>query len=191
VRSSAPALDRTAPTTHPSRKRRRSRIIAAQCIAFIGPGDDALPRDIALAERIAEAVVSTFGAHIVTGGLGGVMAAAARGATRAGGVAIGVIPGDEAGAAHPPHSYTVATGMGEARNAIVVNSADVVIAIGLGWGTVSEIALARRAGKEVLQIDGFQRAEAGLTTWDSAGETVDAVVGAVIACLESVVNQPV
>lgn len=113
-------------------------------------------------------MVGQLEAYVVTGGLGGVMAAAARGATSAGGVAIGIIPGIDPRSAFPPHSFTIATGMGEARNAVVVNSADVVIAIGLGWGTVSEIALARRAGKHVVQIDGSQPAESGLTTWSSA-----------------------
>lgn len=133
--------------------------------------------------------MTRFDTFVVTGGLGGVMAAAARGATRAGGVAIGVIPGDASGGAHSPHTYTIATGMGEARNAIVVNSADVVVAIGHSWGTVSEIALARRAGKQVLQIDGSQQAEAGLTTWSSeSSEQLDALVEPVIARLGEILR---
>ena len=158
------------------------------CVAFIGPGEGALPSDISLAEVIAETVVSRYGAFVVTGGLGGVMAAAARGATRARGVAIGITPGGEAGAAHDPHSYTVATGMGEARNAVVVNSAHIVIAIGLGWGTASEIALARRAGKQVLQIDGFLPAEVGLTSWSSDGRTLEEMAGLVLDWLEPLVT---
>lgn len=155
-----------------------------RCIAFIGPGDGATAQNVLLAELIAEAVVRDLGVAVITGGLGGVMAAAARGATRAGGVAVGVIPGDRPGSAAPPHSFTIATGMGEARNAVVVNSADAVVSIGSSWGTISEIALARRAGKQVLQIDGLQQEEDGLMSWNSAqGEQWEKIVEPVVAHL--------
>lgn len=154
-----------------------------RCIAFIGPGDEATTNNIALAEQLAAAAVRELNLIVITGGLGGVMAAAAKGATGAGGIAIGIIPGDVPGGASEPHSFTVATGMGEARNAIVVNSADVVLAIGKSWGTLSEVALARRARKPVLQIDGQRLDEEGVTSWETAGRNSSVVVDAVLAHL--------
>lgn len=99
--------------------------------------------------------IALAGAILVCGGLGGVMAAACRGARAAGGMTIGILPGADARAANPDVLVPIATGMGEARNAIIVHTADVVIAIGGEYGTLSEIALARKIGKVVI----------GLNTW--------------------------
>lgn len=88
--------------------------------------------------------VARAGAVLLTGGRGGVMAAASAGARAAGGLAIGVLPGVDAESS-PPNEHldvTLFTGLGQARNQILVLSADVVIAIGGGWGTLSEIAMA-------------------------------------------------
>jgi uncharacterized protein (TIGR00725 family) len=122
--------------------------------------------DAALAAR-AEAVgrgIALAGALLVCGGLGGVMAAACRGARSVGGITIGVLPGSDTRAANPDVLIPIATGIGEARNAIIIHTADVVIAVGGEYGTLSEIALARKAGRAVI----------GLSTWDlgqdAAGE---------------------
>jgi uncharacterized protein (TIGR00725 family) len=96
---------------------------------------------------------------LVTGGLGGVMEAACRGARKAGGTTIGILPGTDRSAANPHVSVAIATGLGEARNALVVRSADAVIAIGGAYGTLSEIAFALKAGKRVV----------GLGTWEIDG----------------------
>ena len=106
----------------------------------------------------AEAVghgIALAGAVLVCGGLGGVMAAACRGARLAGGLTIGILPGDDPRAANSDVLIPIATGMGQARNVIIVQTADVVIAIGGEYGTLSEIALARKAGRAVI----------GLGTW--------------------------
>ncbi len=161
-----------------------------QCIAFIGPGDEATINNIALAEQLAAAVVRELNLVVITGGLGGVMAAAAKGARRSGGLAIGIIPGDMPGGASEPHSLTVATGMGEARNAIIVNSADVVLAIGRSWGTLSEVALARRAGKPVLQIDGQRLDDEGVTSWETTGRNSLAVVDTVLTHIATTLSRP-
>jgi uncharacterized protein (TIGR00725 family) len=100
----------------------------------------------------------------VCGGLGGVMEAACRGARGEDGVAVGILPGLDRRAANRHVSVAVATGLGEARNALVVRAADALIAVGGAYGTLSEIALALKAGKPVIglgtwEIEGVERAE--------------------------------
>ena len=110
------------------------------------------------------------GALVVCGGLGGVMEAACRGAREEGGTTLALLPGNDRGAANPFVDVAVATGMGEARNALVARTADVVVAVAGEFGTLSEIALALRMGKPVV----------GLSTWELAkdGHPVDAVMPA-------------
>ncbi len=107
----------------------------------------------------AEAVgreLATAGAVLICGGLGGVMEAACRGAAQAGGLTIGVLPGTSHTAANPWVAVALPTGMGHARNALIVQAAHVVIAIAGAYGTLSEIALARAMGRTVI----------GLHTWE-------------------------
>lgn len=106
--------------------------------------------------RIAEA-----GATLVCGGLGGVMEAACRGARSAGGMTIGVLPGSDTAAANPHVTAPVATAMGIARNAIIVHTADVLIAVDGSYGTLSEIAIALNLGKTVVQLQSWQLEQAG------------------------------
>jgi uncharacterized protein (TIGR00725 family) len=87
------------------------------------------------------------------------MEAACRGAKQAEGVTVGILPGSDRSDANPYVDVALPTGLGEARNALVVRAADVVIATGGGYGTLSEIALALKAGKRVI----------GLDTWDIEG----------------------
>ncbi|HEX4601920.1 MAG TPA: TIGR00725 family protein [Gemmatimonadales bacterium] len=99
------------------------------------------------------------GAVLVCGGLGGVMAAAARGAKESGGLTIGILPGSDPADADPNIEVALATGMGEMRNALLVRVAQAVIAIGGGWGTLSEIALAQRIRTPVVGLhDAFTSA---------------------------------
>lgn len=126
-------------------------------IAIIGAGaaDDYL-------KGIAEAcgsLIAKKGAVLITGGLGGVMEAACRGAKSAGGLTLGILPGDSKNSANPYIDIPVATGFGEGRNIIIVRSADGFIAIGGEYGTLSEIAFALKAGKPVI----------GINTWDIKG----------------------
>ena len=116
-----------------------------------------------MAEEVGR-LLARRGAVVVCGGLGGVMEAACRGASRAGGTTVGVLPGLDRGAANPFVSVAVATGLGEARNALVVRAADALVAVGGAYGTLSEIALALKAGKPVIglgtwEIDGVERVE--------------------------------
>ena len=120
-------------------------------VAVIGPGDDARPVDVDRALEVGQ-LLAERGAVVVTGGLGGVMAAALEGAAAAGGVTLALPPGTDRTAVA---TVVVPTGLGEARNVLVVGSADAVIAIGGSWGTLSEIALARRAGVRIVSLDGW------------------------------------
>lgn len=122
-------------------------------IAVVGAGtsDDALD---AAAADVGRAV-ALAGAVLVCGGLGGVMEAACRGARESGGTTVGLLPGDDRRGANPHVTIAIPTGMGEMRNALIVRTADAVIAIGGEYGTLSEIALARKLGVPVV----------GLTTW--------------------------
>ncbi|MCX7790975.1 MAG: TIGR00725 family protein [Chloroflexaceae bacterium] len=130
------------------------RVHRAPVIAVCGSGVEN-ERLNALAEHVG-ALIARRGAVLVCGGLGGVMAAACRGAARAGGLTVGVLPQADPDAANPYVSLAIATGMGQARNLVLVQSADAVIAIGGEYGTLSEIALARKMGRPVV----------GLLTWD-------------------------
>jgi uncharacterized protein (TIGR00725 family) len=104
------------------------------------------------------------GATVVTGGLGEVMAAAARGAKQAGGVTIGILPGESRSQANEWIDHAVVTGIGHARNLAVVASGDAVIAVGGRYGTLAEIGLALTLGRPVVvlepgwQADGTLRA---------------------------------
>jgi hypothetical protein len=136
-------------------------------------------------ERLAETVgehIAQAGAVLVSGGLGGVMEAAARGAARAGGLTIGVLPGTDAAAANPWIRLPLPTGLGEARNALVVRFADAVIAVGGEWGTLSEIALAMRTGVPVVLLAPVLAADLGLET---AADPDDAVGRAIAHATEA------
>jgi len=115
--------------------------------------DEALYRE---AERIG-ALIAEEGAVLVCGGLGGVMEAASKGASAAGGLVVGVLPGADHRDANAFVSAAIATDMGHARNAIIVRSCDAAIAVGGGHGTLSEIALAMKCGVTVV----------GYKTWEA------------------------
>lgn len=124
-------------------------------VAVIGPGDGA-PDELCQLARQLGRLLAGHGAVVVTGGLGGVMAGAARGVSEAGGLVLGLLPGDDRAAADEYLSVAIPTGLGEARNAVIVAAADAFVAVGGSWGTLSEIALARRAGKPVVSLCGWQ-----------------------------------
>jgi uncharacterized protein (TIGR00725 family) len=119
-------------------------------IAVVG-GSEASARVVAAAEVVGSALAAA-GAVVVCGGLGGVMAAVCRGARAAGGLTVGLLPGRDPAAANEWVDVVVPTGLGEARNALVVASAAAVIALGGEYGTLSEIALALRAGTPVVGV---------------------------------------
>jgi uncharacterized protein (TIGR00725 family) len=138
-------------------------------IGLVGPGHDAAATDLAHAEEGGVAVAAA-GAVLVCGGLGGVMAAACRGARSRGGLTVGLLPGADRADANEWVVVSVPTGLGEARNALIVRCADAIVAVGGGWGTLSEIALALRAGLPVVGVDTWQPAR--------GGAVVDGVVAA-------------
>ncbi len=126
-------------------------------MAVVGP-HDASDAEAAQAEAVGR-LLAASDVVVVCGGLGGTMAAACRGAKAAGGTTLGVLPGDDRAEANRWVDVAVATGMGEARNAVVVRTADAVVAVAGGYGTLSEIALALRLGRPVI----------GLGSWDVRG----------------------
>lgn len=130
-------------------------------VAVVGAGELVPGRDGVDVGAQAEAVgraLAEAGAVVICGGRGGVMEAACRGAKSAGGTTVGVLPGVDRSAANPYVDLPIATGMGQARNVIVVCSAQAVIAIDGSYGTLSEIAHALKAGIPVV----------GLGTWELA-----------------------
>jgi uncharacterized protein (TIGR00725 family) len=130
---------------------------ARNAVAIIGAGD-ASPTVCDLAYAAGQAVARQ-GAVLTCGGRGGVMAAAARGAQSAGGLTIGILPGYDRGEANPYIEIAIATGMGEARNAIVVASADSVIALEGEGGTLSEIGFALKLGRPVVALRAWSQLE--------------------------------
>jgi len=129
-------------------------------VAVVGPADASAEVE-AQAEAVGAALAGA-GALLVCGGLEGTMAAACRGAKAGGGTTLGILPGADRAAANPWVDVAVPTGLGEARNALVVRAADAVVALAGGYGTLSEIALALQLGRPVV----------GLGTWDIAGVDV-------------------
>ena len=123
-------------------------------IAVIGSGDCS-PQEARLAEDTGREIAQ-HGAVLVCGGLGGVMAAACRGATLAGGLTIGILPGDSRRSANPYVQIPIVTNLGEARNVIVVKTAQAVIAIGGGYGTLSEIGHALKNNIPVVGLNTWQ-----------------------------------
>ena len=119
-------------------------------IAVVGAGE-APAETLAIAEE-AGAAAAEAGCVLVCGGLGGVMEAACRGAKSRLGTTVGLLPGYDRLQANGWVDLAIPTGMGEMRNALVVRSADALVAIGGGWGTLSEVALARKAGKPVVGV---------------------------------------
>lgn len=100
--------------------------------------------------------IARQGAILLCGGLGGVMEAAARGAKDAGGLTVGILPGASASEANPYIDLRIVTDMGHARNVVLVRSSDAVIAVSGAYGTLSEIAIARKIGVPCI----------GLHTWN-------------------------
>jgi uncharacterized protein (TIGR00725 family) len=123
----------------------------------VGPGE-ASGEEVSAAASVG-ALLAQRGAVVVCGGLGGVMEAACRGARGEGGVTVGLLPGLDRAAANPHLTVAIPTGLGEARNLLIVRASDALIAIGGGHGTLSEIAFALRSGTPVV----------GIGTWEIEG----------------------
>ncbi len=132
-------------------------------IGVVGSGEeDAILNDYA---EEAGGLIAKAGYTLVNGGMGGVMAASAKGARSAGGHVVGLLPGLDTNEANAYTDVVIPTGIGEARNLLIVRAAAVIIAIGGGYGTLSEVALALKLGKPVV----------GLGTWEVSEEIIEAV----------------
>ena len=122
-------------------------------IGVIGSGDTEKRHD-QLATEVGT-LVARHGAILVCGGLSGIMEAASRGAEQEGGTTIGILPGSDKGEANPHITFSIPTGLGVARNVLVVKTADVLVALPGGPGTLSEIALGLNTGKPVVDLGGW------------------------------------
>ncbi|WP_303721094.1 TIGR00725 family protein [Malonomonas rubra] len=116
-------------------------------------------------------LIAENGCVLVCGGLGGVMAAAAKGCSEAGGDVLGILPGATAESANPYVNLPIVTNMGHARNVIIAHTADVLIAIEGEYGTLSEMAISLKLGKRVVQLEGRFRFDEAVVA-DSAEEAV-------------------
>ena len=141
-------------------------------IAVIGPAG-ADEREMQLARGVGR-LLAQGGAVVVTGGLGGVMEGACEGAGLADGTSIWLLPGTDRRAANPHVTIAVATGLGQGRNLLVVQTADAVVAIGRSPGTLSEIGFAARLGKPVILLASYaQDLVPGSRTAQSPKEAAD------------------
>ena len=128
------------------------------------------PDGLRMAEAVGRAIASR-GAVLVCGGLGGVMQAAAKGAVEAGGEVLGILPGPDKRSANPYVTLAVPTNMGHARNVIIAHTADALIAVEGEYGTLSEVAIGLKLGKQVYVLPGGLQI-AGTVPVDSAESAV-------------------
>lgn len=150
-------------------------------ISLIGPSD-ATPAVLRAAEE-AGACIAGAGAILVTGGGVGAMEAACRGARAAGGLTVGLLAGSSRREGNPYLDVAIPTGMGEMRNTLVVRAADAVLAVGGGFGTLSEVALALKLGKPLVGVDSWSasvhRVGAPIPAASSPQEAVEFLLGVI------------
>jgi uncharacterized protein (TIGR00725 family) len=139
--------------------------------AYVGVvgASQATSQDMLDAEAVGREL-ALAGAVVVCGGRGGVMAAASKGAAEAGGVVIGMLPGLDRSDANKWVTYAVPTGLGELRNGLIVRTADVMVAVGGAYGTLSEVALGLQAGLRVFALHSWEIE--GITPCGSPAEAV-------------------
>jgi uncharacterized protein (TIGR00725 family) len=143
-------------------------VTEARYVAVVGAGD-ATAAELALAEEVGARLVE-LGATVVTGGLGGVMEAACRGAKSRRGQTVGLLPGHDRSEANGWVDVAIATGLGELRNGLIVRTSDALVAIGGGAGTLSEIGFGLKLGRPVIGLGTF--AVDGVVQAQSAAEAV-------------------
>jgi hypothetical protein len=138
------------------------------------------PEEAKLAETVGE-LLAQRDATIVCGGLGGVMETVCRGAKSKGGLTVGILPGQDASMANPWVDIPIVTGLGEARNVVVVKSVQAVIAIGGSYGTLSELAYALKSGIPIIGLNTWSlsrngREDDSIIRVQSAAEAVDKAI---------------
>lgn len=146
-------------------------------IGVIG-ASQASPEGLILAGEVGRRIAEA-GAVLVCGGLGGVMAAAARGCKAAGGEVLGILPGPDAAAANDDVTLAIPTNMGHARNIIIAHTAEVLVAIEGEYGTLSEAAIALKLGRKVFALRPRLPLE-GLTVVETADEAVSHALDALL-----------
>jgi uncharacterized protein (TIGR00725 family) len=146
-------------------------------VAVIG-ASSARPEDLEHAEAAGRRLAE-LGAIVVTGGRGGVMEAACRGAKQSGGLTVGILPGYDRTDANAFVDVALPTGLGEMRNGLVARAADAIVAVGGAWGTLAEIAFARAAGTPVFGVDTWQLGADGVIAVGSGAEAAERAVAAV------------
>lgn len=143
-------------------------------IGASGPRAEDLEHAHAAGRRLAE-----LGAIVVTGGRGGVMEAACRGAKEAGGLTVGILPGIDRSDANEFVDVSLPTGLGEMRNGLVARAADALVAVGGAWGTLAEIAFARSWGKPVFGVGSWDVGEDGVVPVESGAEAAERAVASI------------
>ncbi len=134
-------------------------MVAKSLIGVIGVNDPQ-EKEAQLAFEVGK-LIGAMGYPMVCGGLGGVMEHASRGCHQAGGIVIGLLPGASKSDANPYVTFAIPTNLGHSRNTLIAHSADILVAVGTGYGTLSEIAIGLKLGKPVLSIN----------SWDVKGVT--------------------
>ncbi len=147
-------------------------------IGVIGPGD-ATSAQLSAAVKVGE-LLGDCRLTVICGGRQGVMQAVCEGVARVGGLALGLLPDADASSANPFVGVAIATGIGEARNALIARASFCLIAIGDSFGTLSEVALARQFGKLVIGLEGAADVE-GVQHVGSAREAVERTAEAILA----------
>lgn len=155
--------------------------LTGRYVGVIGPGTDPPDDHVAAAFQIGEDLAAR-GAVVITGGMGGVMRAAASGVRQGGGVSIGLLPGDDRSGASQEHTFTIPTGLGEMRNPLLIRAVDAVVAVGCSWGTMSEVALAIRTGVPLVHLYGWD-------DYRSEGELAESPQEAV-SLVEEILSSP-
>jgi len=150
-------------------------------VGVIGPRQ-ATAAQYAAAQAIGRGIAQ-MGLSLICGGRGGVMEGACRGAAEAGGIAIGVLPDADPASANPYASVVLASGIGEARNAVIARAALCLVAIGDNFGTLSEVALGRQFGKPVIGLEGAARVE-GVVQVATAADALEQVARCVLSAGE-------
>ncbi len=142
-------------------------------LTVIGAGD--APAAVCALAREVGREIAARGAVLVNGGRGGVMRAAAQGTSERGGTTIGILPSYDRAAANEFVEFVIATGMGEARNAIIVASSDAVIALAGEGGTLAEIGFAKKFGRPIVALNSWPEIP-GLTRVKTPAEAVDSAL---------------
>jgi uncharacterized protein (TIGR00725 family) len=150
-----------------------------QPVSVVGPRE-ASDAQLVCARRVGQ-LLGTLRVPVLCGGKNGVMAAVSQGASECGGIVVGLLPEEDTQLANPYLTVAVPTGLGITRNALIARAARIMVAIGGGLGTTSEMALALQWGKPVLAIHGAPEVP-GYRPFDDEASLVAALLDELIAC---------